>query len=294
MRIYHLRHNEIDFPLWDETIRLSLNQFGYGYSWYLNIVSPGWEALVTENYDFIMPLPVKRKFGLPYIVQPILTQQLGIFSSQTISNDIFQFFISKIPYYSYEINMNDCNGNDADLISRPNYVLALNKSYEELRLGFSKNTIRNIYKSEKQNISIDKNVLPDDFLILYFSIEKTYSQANEIILKQLLSEGTKQGLIMINGVRNSENELIAGLCFLISGQRIIYLVAVSDDEGKQTSAMFMLLDNVIRSHAQTNCLLDFEGSDIEGVARFYKSFGAVNRPYYVLKKFRPAFLVGKI
>jgi hypothetical protein len=58
--------------------------------------------------------------------------------------------------------------------------------------------------------------------------------------------------------------------------------------------MFYLVDYIIRKEAAKDKLLDFEGSKIEGVARFYKGFGAKYHPYYILKKLRPAFLVGRI
>jgi lipid II:glycine glycyltransferase (peptidoglycan interpeptide bridge formation enzyme) len=294
MQIFHLRHNEIDFRLWDYALSKSINQFGYAYSWYLNIVSPGWEALITKNYEYIMPLPVKRKYGIPYIVQPVLTQQLGIFSDSQITKEIIQQFISAIPYYSYEINLNDCNAGQTEIIERTNFVLPLHKSHEELVNEYSKNTVRNIHRAEKTGLFVDEEVGKDEFVSFYFSIEKNYTNTREDLLRKLLNEGTGHGLIKIPGIRNIENKIIAALCILKSERRIIYLVPVSNDEGKKSSAMFLLLDNIIKANAASECLLDFEGSEIAGIARFYKGFGAVNRPYYVIKKFRPAFLVGKI
>ena len=111
MQIQHLQHKHIDFKKWDDTILSSANHLGYAYSWYLNIVSPGWEALVTDDYEFVMPLPVKRKYKIPYLVQPVLTQQLGIFSKEEINDEVIQLFIKNIPYYSYELNMNERNFN---------------------------------------------------------------------------------------------------------------------------------------------------------------------------------------
>lgn len=294
MQIFHLRHNEIDFRLWDYALSKSINQFGYAYSWYLNIVSPGWEALITKNYEYIMPLPVKRKYGIPYIVQPVLTQQLGIFSDSQITKEIIQQFISAIPYYSYEINLNDCNKGQDEIICRTNFVLPLQSTYEEIASGYSKNTVRNIHKANKSGLLVNMSIDKEEFVNFYFTIEKNYTNTREDLLRKLLVKGTAQELINIPGIRNSKNKLVAALCMLKSERRVIYLVPVSNDEGKKSSAMFMLLDNIIKSNAATECLLDFEGSEIEGIARFYKGFGAVNRPYYVIKKFRPSFLVGKI
>jgi len=42
-----------------------------------------------------------------------------------------------------------------------------------------------------------------------------------------------------------------------------------------------LFDSIIEEYAGQKKILDFEGSGIPGVARFFQSFGAVNEPYYV-------------
>ena len=75
MKIQHLRHKDIDFEKWDNAMNLCTNRLCYANSWFLNIVSPKWEALVSEDYNYLMPLPVKRKYKIPYIVQPHLAQQ---------------------------------------------------------------------------------------------------------------------------------------------------------------------------------------------------------------------------
>ncbi len=293
MQIRHLRHNSIDYEKWDNAINLSVNQLGYGFSWYLDIVSPDWEALVSDNYEYIMPLTVKRKYGIPYIVQPMLTQQLGIFSSKEISEEIIQLFIKEIPYYSYEINLNERNIN-TEILTLPNYVLNLNDTYTSICKGYSKNTLRNIEKASKQNLSINRNILIDDFVEFYVSVERNFSMTNTTVLRQLLIAGIEKNAIKILGILNSNAELIAALCLLYTSNRIVYLLPVSNQEGKTSSAMFLLVDNLIRNHAQTDMNLDFEGSKIEGIARFYRGFGAQNQPYFILKQFRPDFLVGKI
>ena len=59
LKIFYLKHTEIDKERWDAAIGVALNALPYAYSWYLNAVSPGWEALVSEDCDYVMPLPVK-------------------------------------------------------------------------------------------------------------------------------------------------------------------------------------------------------------------------------------------
>ncbi|RZL16335.1 MAG: hypothetical protein EOO62_01560, partial [Hymenobacter sp.] len=80
--IRYLRSGEVDRPQWDALLTRAPNGLIYGLSWYLDIVSPGWAALVKEEagrYVAVLPLPVRTKFGLKYLKQPLFAQQLGLF-----------------------------------------------------------------------------------------------------------------------------------------------------------------------------------------------------------------------
>ena len=139
MKIIHLENKAIDFNRWDHAISQSNNQLVYASSWYLNVVSPQWEALVTADYEFVMPLPVKSRYKIPYLVQPVLTQQLGIFSKHSITEKIVKEFIKEIPYFSYELALNESNFYGKALIY-PNFILDLTADYKQLYSNFSKNT----------------------------------------------------------------------------------------------------------------------------------------------------------
>jgi hypothetical protein len=292
MQIRHLQHKDIDYARWDECITQSHNQLTYAHSWYLDIVSPNWEALVTENYEFIMPLPIKRKYGIPYLVQPIFIQQLGVFSKHAIPKQIIELFIKQIRIFSYELNLNDKNYH-IDAVEYPNYILDLNKPYTQIASHYSKNTIRNIEKATKANLTIQTELPVNEFISFYHAEDKNYQSSHKSIAEKLLKKGITENKITLYGVLSVKNKLIATLCILDSNDKITYLLPISSNEGKSSSAMFFLIDFIIRKEANKPVKLDFEGSSIEGIARFYKGFGAINQPYYILKQFRPSFLTGK-
>jgi len=292
MLVKHLQHKEIEYARWDKYILESKNQLTYAFTWYLDIVSPNWEALVTEDYEYIMPLPVKHRYGLPYLVQPILTQQLGIFSKQLIDENVVQHFIKELPSFSYELNLNEQNFH-SNAVAFPNYILNLNQPYEKIASYYSKNTQRNIDKSTKLKLNVKIGIQQDVFLSFYYSVNKNFISAQQSVVKELIEKGIAENAMTLYGVYSSENNLIAALCIMYSTHRITYLLPISNSEGKATSAMFLLIDKLIHEKAGCNCILDFEGSSIEGIARFYKGFGAKNQPYYILKQFRPSFLIRK-
>ncbi|MDO9633540.1 MAG: hypothetical protein Q7J05_00660 [Paludibacter sp.] len=293
MVIKHLSHKTIDCNKWDEAISEASNSLIYANSWYLDIISPNWDALISDDYQYVLPIPIKRKYKIPYIVQPPLAQQLGIFSSRPITPDIIRHFIQKLPSYSYELNLNYQNYLPG-LRELPNYILNLSKSYKELVQNYSKNTIRNIEKAHNLKLTIIHDISLGSFIHFYQQTSKTYKSIDSDCLKKLIDAGQKHCSFKLSGVFDHTDEMIAALCYTEFNQRITYLVPVSNETGKQNFAMFYLVDDIIKQEAGEDKILDFEGSKIEGIARFYKGFGAKNQPYYILKKLRPSFLIGRI
>jgi hypothetical protein len=48
--------------------------------------------------------------------------------------------------------------------------------------------------------------------------------------------------------------------------------------------MFFLIDKFIQEHAGEKIILDFEGSNLPGLARFYKGFGSDDFVYLQVRK----------
>ena len=85
------------------------------------------------------------------------------------------------------------------------------------------------------------------------------------------------------GLYNDKDELLAGVFFLTLYGRHILLFNASFKDNSQYNYMTFLVDFFIKQHAFKNEFLDFEGSNVKGVKRFYKSFGAVEKNYLHIK-----------
>ena len=133
MEINYLKHLQIDKPKWDLTIENSKNGLVYALSWYLDIVCPNWDALVSGDYEFVMPLPTRQKLGNKILYQPVFSHQLGIFSKYEISPEIVNLFlIEATKHYKFiDIKLNNNNpAPDQKLyIQRQTQTLDLNKKY---------------------------------------------------------------------------------------------------------------------------------------------------------------------
>lgn len=286
MRIQHLRNKAIDYLLWDEKIAVSRGALPYAQTWYLDIVSPDWEALVSDDYEFIMPLPAKKKIGINYLVQPVFTQQLGIFSESVVTNDTIQEFVAAIPYLSYELNLNEQN-NSVHQHGLTNYTLNLNTPFEDLNKHFSKNTQRNTTKALKAGLTVHYSFFNTE-IADFMKKNANASYLPEMnTLFRIIEEASKRHLLELLTARNAEGDIVASVCFHKTQRRLVNFFPVTNSEGRESSAMFLLILSVIEKYSGKDILLDFEGSRIESIARFYKGFGAHNRPYFVIRKNRP-------
>jgi len=283
--IRYLRNQEIDRISWDTAIKNSANSLIYAQSWFLDIVSPGWEALIEGDYEFVMPLPVKKRMYLFYLIQPKFTQQLGVFSGKKVTSEKIEFFIRSIPsrFVWRDFNLNQQNiCNDSGLFSqRINYELDLNRSYSLICKNYHENTRRNLVKAKNPGHNIQYAGSIWEFLIGYekFSMIKQPPDAiNQ--LKRLITQSLElnAGKILIG--YDSNNQMVAGAFFLAWNKRIIYLTSFSNQKGKESAVMFGIMDRIIREYADQSYILDFEGSMHPGIARFFEGFGANVTTYY--------------
>lgn len=282
MKINYLKQEEIETEKWDRCIASSINGIVYAYSWYLDIVCPEWEALVFGDYESVMPLTQNRKYGFSYLYQPFFSQQLGIFSSNKIDKSLIVEFIRNIPekFKFVEINLNKYNCIEEipgfNLKTNVTYELDLINSYENIFRRYKKNNIRNIRKAIHNKISIVKGLMPDDILTLVNdSGIFPKSKRNQVcLLRQLISAAIRYKSGYLYGAYNEHNMLCAAGFFVYSNHKACFILSVSSQEGKEQSAMFLLVDEFIKDFSGNHIILDFEGSNIEGIARFYAGFGA--------------------
>jgi hypothetical protein len=290
--ISFLQNIEIDRLKWDKCISSSRQGLIYGMSWYLDLVSPGWCGLKEDDYSAVMPLPVKKKYGFPYIIQPLYAQQLGVFSENKLAPEKITEFLKCIPLQYKYIHLNLNFENDvvpgfAFVRISNNFVLGMGYDYKTISGGYSENTRRNIQKASGLSVHFDGsaeelvNLKTENTAI---NRKRIPSQKIMNYVSTLIERGS--GFICRASLNN---KTIAAVMVLHHQARIYYLIPVSNPAGKEKKAMFAVIDAIIQKYAGSDMVLDFEGSNIPGLARFFGGFGAVNQAYPVIKINRMPF-----
>jgi hypothetical protein len=281
--IVHRKHYEIDRDRWDECIRKSYNGIIYAYSWYLDIVSPQWEALMEGEYESVMPLTPGKKMGIGYLFPPFFSQQLGVFSVKRLTAESVLGFLKAIPaQFSYwEINLNTFNnvaGKDFEFRPNLTHELDLIDTHDKLAKGYAENTKRNLKKAAGFGLKVISNPSREAIITLFRSGRgsdiKNLQETQYDMFRRLLQALDARGRLHARGVTDEKGNLLAGAFFVDSNGKVIFLFSGLSEEGKEKGAMYFLIDSFIRENAQKNLVLDFEGSNDPGLARFYRGFGA--------------------
>ncbi len=298
MEIKLLQRNEIEAARWNGCVHYAKNSKIYAYTWYLdNVCGQNWVGLVEGNYESVFPLVWNDKMlRIRQLYQPYLCQQLGIFSVNMLSKERIAAFLSAIPaqYKYWDIRLNDGNKNVLKLAdkyqieTKVNYLIELNKPYEELRAAYSKNTKRNLKKAINAKLYLTAGLSPEEFVAAVKTAQEVkgikhpealYHTAHRIIYNCL-----HRGIGTILGVYTAQKKLCAAMFLMTEGRAIVNLLNFSSPKGKDLGAMHHLVDALIQREAGKPKYIDFEGSAVEGIARFYKSFGAENNPYFQLQQ----------
>ena len=290
--IAYLTRDELNVVKYVTCISNAVNTRVYAYSWFLDIVCDTWDVLVEDDYQSVMPLPKRKKYGIYYIYQPPWIQQLGVFSLQTIKEFTVPQFLKKIPkkFKLVDIFLNSKNLMSSQRIkTRENFILSLDKTYETLRKQYSKGRKSSCNQAQQFNLEIIENYDYEKIIQLFkqnkgTELNKNYSDYQ--ILSNLITHALCLNYVKSMGVINKNNELIGGAFFLKDKHRITYLFSAVNDEGREKQAMSFLIDHVIENNAESDYILDFEGSMIAKLASFFKSFGTQKETYFHLKKYR--------
>ena len=287
--IQYLTHQQVDKIKWDRCIERADNGLIYAYSIYLDTMANQWDALVLNDYEAVMPLTWNKKYGIRYLYQPFLTAQLGVFG-KAISEEQLNSFIQAIPLSFKFIDISLNSGNVSGIPSgcsadRSNYVLKLDKSYEDLYKNYRENIQRNIKKAIQLGCIIQKDFEAEK--VIELAVQQMKSQGQETSdnierFRKLYQYLHDRKMATTYGI-SLNNKLLASCIFFFSHNRAYYILVGNSPNGKTIGASHTLIDAFIKDYAGENILLDFEGSDIPSLAFFYSSFGAQHETYPAIK-----------
>jgi hypothetical protein len=245
-------------------------------------------------------LPVKTKWGLQSIQQPLFCQYLGIFSRTPPASDQILVFLKALQRHFKYISVYHFQPSLFPMLLQlvplfPGFLpsthstdwLSLSPPYPELYRGYSQDRKKNLKKSMRfaWHCHTRPEIAP---LIRLFRENHERQIAGGVnpqayTLLQKLADLLLEKQIASIVYAELEGQIRAGIMMMDSYGKIIYIFNAADTVGRKGNARTFLLNHYIQLKANTNEVLDFESPEIDSIAHFYRSFGATPKNYMALK-----------
>jgi hypothetical protein len=273
--IKKLKYSEIDFAKYADCIENSVQRNFYAKKEILDQLCENWELLTDDDYRFVMPVPIKNKFGFQFVLMPLFCQQLGIFGkekNEEIEHQFLEFFQKKYRIVSYAFNSQ--NSFEHELIKKKNYIIdpaeykLLKKHYFKGR----KSTVKTAQYLNFRELQLSENL---NFIKQYFKGLDKKNDLNKFF--RYIHFLDSQKLLKIFG--SFKGNQLTNLAIVIDDDNCFSLLGLINDENFRTdNGASFLIDRILQENIHERSF-NFMGGNIRGIEVFFKSFGAKLQEY---------------
>lgn len=285
MEIRFLKNSEINFIRWDNCINNATNGNVFAFSWYLNIICDDWHALISGDYEYVMPLLIKTKHKQNLVYSSDIKALLGVFSKKLITKNIIDLFIQKIPNYFQKISysVNKFNGQISNSLRTTTYDLDLIQPYTNIRRKYSDSFQAKLHVAADKNISSVKGLMPNDLIQSSqkggFISTPSLSNNNLTRLRKIIAHGIRYNQAEVHGVYTKHNVLNAAVLFLKSKYKVYVLFSMINKQELNSYPIHYVIDKFIETHAEKNLTLNLDNLVLINDKDFYTGIGAQENYY---------------
>lgn len=268
---YKILHaSQIDVSKWNSSIRQHQRSI-YSEFYFLNAVcQDNWYGIIWGDYEKVFPFYAKKKWGIfPYLTMPPFCQQFLTNHLTAIDfNTLLKELKSKYIAIDWRIGQNFQLDN---IEKKRNYIIDKSTPKKDYSRLVQKNLTQYYHKIDLEISSTELFEFlkqNEEFQSIHYA---NFSRQFEFLMS---CENIKKD---IRGIR-IQGKLEAAIVSVFYESTIYLLFPHSSSLAKQQQAMTHLIHSIISDNRYN--IIDFEGSSIESIARFYSQFGAKEDTYY--------------
>lgn len=270
-----IESTHIDKEVWSD---LTINHSTHFFSEtnYLDAVAENWGAYVKGNYEAVLVIPYRVKFGLKWVYLPLFYR-----SSEWVGNwteEEKEEIKSRL--------LKDFNGGNIAFeesnVDTSDFFYQVIHPNQEHRTNYNKLATRMLKKAQHSELKQTNELHLDVFVKLIAKELQAkvgvWDEEGIAVFKNLVNNYAKDDKLKFYGAI-LHGELVGGIVTLISNNRILYLKGTATIEAKKMGAIYMVMDAAIHDAMQKKCTFDFGGSRVDGVARFNYNLGGTDVHY---------------
>lgn len=281
----------------------------FSQHWWLDAVAgeENWDVILVEEKGKIiasLPYYFKKRMGFKLITMPRLTPKMGMWIKYPIGQDdtsklsyekmIIEKLIEQLPPYDMYLQNFDYSFDNwlpfywrnFNQTTKYTYIIENIHNHDAVYSDFRSNVKRNIKKAQKM-----VGIHTENDIKKFYEIYKKTFEIQNIPTPNSLELLSKIDLFCSNRecrkIFFAEDEFArvhAAVYIIWDKVSAYYLMGGSDAALRNSGAMSLLLWEAIKFTSTFVEKFDFEGSMIEPIERFFRSFGAVQKPYFQIRK----------
>lgn len=284
--------------------------FIFHQNWWLDAVAPNaWGEVVIEREGQVwarLPYVLKRKYGLRLLTMPPLTPFLGpwIQSSQgkyanklADEKQILTELFERLPDYDlflqnfhYSVtNWLPLYWKGFQQTTHYTYLLPCLTNLEQIWENFQHNARKEIRKATlRYGLRVRTDLPIDAFLELH---RQTFERQGRklpypiSLVHRIDAACTAHNARKIFIAEDQHGRLHAGAYIVWDEHSAYYLMGGADPKLRNSGAASLCLWEAIQFASTVTKSFDFEGSIIEPIEKFFRSFGAYQTPYFQIAKY---------
>lgn len=287
--IRRIRRHQLDIQKYNRCVNNSWQFTIAAKSWYLDTVADDWSVLVLNDYEAVMPLPVRRKFLISYVYPPLWVLQLGIFSKEIAAQDEF-FKKLKKEFCFVETRLNPFHKLDSTLqfmTAKTFQKLDLSDTIDEIRSNYRKDRKKDIKKAQESQLSQKWNDNTESLIELFKNnVGLRTPEIKEVDyqnLKNLINTCIQKGVGEVLSIYDSQKNLVASAFILKDNLEVTILCSSTDFKNRNNGANTYLIDCLIEKFQSDFDYFNFGGSSISSIRSYFLSFGAKDVKYPLLR-----------
>lgn len=281
----------------------------FSKAWWLDSVAGNdWDVVIIEKGDQIiasMPYLLKNRFGFTILTQPQLTQTLGPWLRPSNAKyarklsqekDLLQKLFAQLPAFahfqqSWHYSVNNWLPIYWKGFEQTNYYTYRIEdltNLDSIWKGFEANIRTDIRKAaNKENLTVRTDLTVDDFLKLN---EKVFLRQGmglpytKKLVYDIDSAAKNNHARKIFIAEDEQGRHHSAVYLIWDDNSAYYLMGGSDPELRNSGATSLCMWEAIQFASTVTKSFDFEGSMMEPVERFFRNFGAVQTPYFLITK----------
>lgn len=269
--------------------------------WWLDIVAPDqWKEIIINDKAGNVTARMPYVHDGKRIVMPGLTQTVGVWMSSETKEDygmqkrvLHEIFGQLSGYREISVALHPSNDYvlplrwlGYEIEPRFTYRLTDLDDCERLYQNFNKTAKKNI-KYARNKVTVFDKADPDtlwEMLNKTFEAQKRRNPMSRDLVLRLVQTCEETGHGKYFEARDPEGNVHSCAYFVYDEQTCYYLLGASDNQFRSSGAQSLILWEGIQFAATHSKVFDFEGSMVEGIENFFRQFGGICTPYYVVSR----------